>query len=249
MVFQAELPNNSDETPSPQDHSATSKFKKVFLKKRQDGSKETPCSSASHGEPSCSQKKSSYAVTFQKIRRKVRKTYPLLETQNNNLKAVDNKQKYIATQSLDDTINHKLTDENRVTVKRTLSQPISVESLEVDTQSQTEEDVASFYIAANSTVASDFAEPVPFDTCSTGEEPANDYTNQVAAFSLENSNQIQSPKEMQTFVNIDLCELFERPDLDKFDIHQSRFAPCLSPSGAEVEKQISNQNLLTNSGI
>lgn len=247
MVFQGEMPNDSDETLPHHEHSTSSKIKKVFLKKRPETSREVPSSSISSAEST--QKKSSYAVTFQKFKRKVRKTYPLLETQNNCLKSETVKQRYVSTQSFDEVANCDVKNESTMLVKRSLSQPLSVESLEIGSQSLNEEgNVGCSYEATNSLPTSDFGEPAGFDASTIVDKTVIDYDDNVTLFSIDNPLQTQTPKSSEPVIDIALCDLFERPDFDKLDLEPKHFAPCLSPSSADDERPTSYQHVSSEPG-
>ena len=228
------------------DHSATSKFKKVFLKKRD--SKDGQSSSGKHGEASSGYyKKAPYVSKFQKLRRKVRKTYPLLEIQENMLKASNESQHYASVASHEEVGNESVESDNSseiFEVGRRNSPPQSAESseAEVDDTADDDDTISYSYEASNSL-------PHPDVTESPAVEPYHQSPSTISTISAIESptavNEDEQEHESQkSYVYIDTSELFERPNLDAIGIQQNHLAPCLSRSeNNDSEKKLNAQSI------
>jgi len=236
------------------DISAASKFKKVFLKKRGDYTKEGPTTSSRHGESSGFHKKAPYVSKLQKLRRKVRKTYPLMEIQENSMKAAHASQRYVRADSPDEVAN----DEEALVVSAVVSDNLSeifevgrshspirsVDSSDAEIASQADDDdtISYSYEASNSLPNPPVTEsPVfePYQNSTLGIEDT-----ETSSSTEENTTLLSERENEKSYVYIDTSELFEKPNLDGLGLQRSHLAPCLIPSENEdfaAEKRLSVQ--------
>ena len=235
------------------DASTASKFKKVFLKKRVDNTKEGPTTSSKNGESSLGMhKKAPYVSKLQKLRRKVRKTYPLMEVQENSMREAHASQRYVRADSPGEIAN----DEEPIAVaaavpdnlseifevERNHSPTHSVASSEAEIASQVgDDDIISYsYEASNSLPNPIIAETPVFEPY----QPAILGSADAESLSCTEEGGTKSERENEkSYVYIDTSELFERPNLDGIGIQGNHLAPCLCPSEneEEVAKRLSVQ--------
>ena len=224
--------------------SASNKFKKVFLKKRIDNSKETPSTSAKHGEASGYHKIVPYVSKLQKLRRKVRKTYPLMEIQENSMKTSRESQRYARAFPVDEIVNNNeessvaadvapdnLSEIFEVGGRNSPSHSVNSSDTEIISQANDTEEATSYsYEASNSSPnpSSLVAAPPAFEPYQ--QALVADCTVTETITSSEGTVINPEHESKKSYVYIDTCELFERPNLDGIGIQQNHLAPYLSSS-------------------
>ena len=233
------------------EHSASFKLKKVFQKKKNESVKESlETSSSKSGESlSSSIKKSQYKKKLQKLRRKVRKTYHVLEAQETNSHASTARERYasnVKEESLPEELCggesplQEVVFDNKNSPGSGSDSSDNEVSLEEDEDTEGEDkadQVTYSYEAFNSLPSPEAVE----SSRSSSSEPES---NEVSTL----SETPEVPEHLECSY-IDMNELFEQPQIDRLALARHHLAPCLTPIVNEKGEEVKKNTTINKQGI